>query len=586
MRLLDTETLELRDFMGEAPAYAILSHCWEEEEVLFADLTVLKTARLKKGFPKVQKACEQAARDRYRYIWIDSCAIDQKSSAELSEAINSMFSWYRKAAVCYVYLSDVDGSADFENSRWFTRAWTLQELLAPCSSRGSDGFSNKLRFMNRNWHLLSTEATSSQVISHITGIPQGYLNGQSLEDASISMRMSWAAGRQATRQEDIAYALLGIFDVNMPLLYGEGKVKAFRRLQENIMNASEDETLFAWIGAAATPQDICPGFLAADPAEFSMTKHLTPFHTKDSVVPHTMTHRGLHIRMQLFGAFDNTKRMWKEMQLIEHSRKLQNYLETSWGVLRCYLASDPTRLVLIPLQWLDSDMYMRDPQLSLATVPSRFVPDTVRFREIYIRNGTTTSIADSVRRRFAFVIRTLPHRASITHVVPAGSWDPQARIVQGYDTSTKIRSWEARLYLDIDPNREHFFWRLVRVVTLGFQEVSKDAPPEPWCHIAESPGPNLTYFRNLSRSTPLKSPHYTLNSYQGGRASFPNVGLEVTMTPLKMYGQVMFVLDIENIKKEPKSSDKDRYQCSDSLKSSGYSSTLSDSLKTGRTLCR
>ncbi|KAH9871582.1 hypothetical protein J1614_005837 [Plenodomus biglobosus] len=496
-----------------------------------------------------------------------------------------MFSWYRKAAVCYVYLSDVDGSADFAKSRWFNRAWTLQELLAPCFGLGSRGFSNKLRFMNRSWHLLSTEATSSQVISHITGIPQGYLNGQSLEDASISMRMSWAAGREATRQEDIAYALLGIFDVNIPLLYGEGKVKAFRRLQEEIMKASEDETLFAWISAAATPQNVCPGFLAADPADFSMTKHLAPFHTKDSAVPHTMTHRGLHIRMQLFDAFDNAVKTWKKMQPIEHSRRSYFYDSASWGVLRCYLASDPTRLVLIPLEWQDSDMYIRHPCNILVTVPSRFVPDTVRFRDIYIRNSITRSIADSLRRRYAFVIRTLPHGASITHVDFADSWDPQTRIIQVYSTTERIRWWHASLELIMDlSSSKYLCWRDRRVVNLGLHKVSEDAPPEPWCHISDPTKPSLIDLQDLYQSTPLQSPHYTFSSCLAGRVSFPSVGLEVTMTPLKMYGQAMFVIDIESIKEEPKSSKKNRYQCLDSLKSLGQPSTLSEPPKIGHIL--
>ncbi|KAF2852916.1 HET-domain-containing protein, partial [Plenodomus tracheiphilus IPT5] len=223
MRLLDTQTLELRSFTDYVPPYAILSHCWEEEEVSFADLSNLEAARLKKGFLKVQRACERAVKDNYDYLWIDSCAIDKSSSAELSEAINSMFVWYRGARMCYIYLADVDGPSDLSKSRWFTRAWTLQELLAPCRFR--DAWKSRIKFLDRNWQVLSNETTSSKVLSEITGIPQECFDGIGLYDASISMRMSWAAGRQATRPEDIAYALLGIFDVNMPLLYGEGKIK-------------------------------------------------------------------------------------------------------------------------------------------------------------------------------------------------------------------------------------------------------------------------------------------------------------------------------------------------------------------------
>ena len=131
MRLLNTRTLELTDFIGEHPRYAILSHCWDAEEVLFSDLCTIEDARKKRGFSKVEKACEQAARDNFEYCWIDSCCIDKNSSAELSEAINSMFAWYRRASICYAYLADVEDLKTFKNSRWFTRACTLQELLAP-----------------------------------------------------------------------------------------------------------------------------------------------------------------------------------------------------------------------------------------------------------------------------------------------------------------------------------------------------------------------------------------------------------------------------------------------------------------------
>ncbi|KAF2252443.1 HET-domain-containing protein, partial [Trematosphaeria pertusa] len=223
MRLLDVRALQLKEFVDNTPPYAILSHTWEEEEVLFADLFDLESAKKKKGFEKVSKACEQARRDGFDWIWIDTLCIDKSSSAELSEAINSMFAWYKRAAQCYAYLFDVSGLHDFKGSKWFTRAWTLQELLAP-SSIGQGEIAG-MEFFSSKWKSLGTKATLSRRISAVTGIAEAYLRGQSLDTASISMRMSWAAERRATRAEDIAYSLLGIFDVNMPLLYGEGKVK-------------------------------------------------------------------------------------------------------------------------------------------------------------------------------------------------------------------------------------------------------------------------------------------------------------------------------------------------------------------------
>ncbi|KAH6858958.1 heterokaryon incompatibility protein-domain-containing protein, partial [Alternaria rosae] len=231
MRLLDTRTLELKAFVDSIPPYAILSHCWTDDEVVFSDLADLEQARKKKGFSKIEKTCELAIGDGFDYAWIDTCCIDKSSSAELSEAINSMFAWYRDSEQCYAYLADVElqgafaqGEAArhqniFSLSKWFTRAWTLQELLAP--SNLQSGRDEGMKFYSRDWQLLGSKASIGRRISQITGIPMEYLEGQSLETASISMRMSWAADRQATRSEDIAYSLLGIFDVNMPLLYGE-----------------------------------------------------------------------------------------------------------------------------------------------------------------------------------------------------------------------------------------------------------------------------------------------------------------------------------------------------------------------------
>ncbi|KAI4917801.1 hypothetical protein J4E85_009893 [Alternaria conjuncta] len=273
MRLLHTRTLELKTFVGRIPSYAILSHCWEDEEVVFSDLADLEQAKKKKGFAKIEKTCKLAIGDGFHYVWVDTCCIDKSSSAELSEAINSMFAWYRDSDQCYAYLADVELEGAFaegqsarhriafSRSRWFERAWTLQELLASRNFHPDkdhnlydplipikfpSGRYDGMKFYSRDWQLLGPKVNLGRQISKITGIPMEYLDGQSLEIASISMRMSWAADRQATRSEDIAYSLLGIFDVNMPLLYGEGRIKAFRRLQEEIMKISEDETLFAW----------------------------------------------------------------------------------------------------------------------------------------------------------------------------------------------------------------------------------------------------------------------------------------------------------------------------------------------------
>ncbi|KAK5659114.1 hypothetical protein OQA88_1204 [Cercophora sp. LCS_1] len=277
MRLLNTTTLELEHFATEnKPAYAALSHTWGSEEVLHDDACHGEAAlRLcgKKGLTKVLKSAEIAKNDGYHYIWIDTCCIDKSSSAELSEAINSMFNWYRRAHVCYAFLEDFNYGEKHGRltSRWFSRGWTLQELIAPLD----------VQFYDSSWTWFGDRQFLSAEIARITKIDERILRstitrspicdnknehqdtpelvkacGICRDDAlsssarlvqsySTSTKMSWAAGRETTRVEDVAYCLMGIFDVNMPLLYGEGP-KAFRRLQEEIVRRSNDQTIFAW----------------------------------------------------------------------------------------------------------------------------------------------------------------------------------------------------------------------------------------------------------------------------------------------------------------------------------------------------
>ncbi|KAI0098422.1 heterokaryon incompatibility protein-domain-containing protein [Daldinia grandis] len=292
MRLLNTHTLKVVEFTQERPRYAILSHMWEYDEVLFQDIKH-GFASSKHGYAKVTGCCHQATKDGYEWIWIDTCCIDKSSSAELSEAINSMYTWYAESDVCYVYLSDVrsvnaegfrvilraaessrtgtdisipeidpqlapEASTnqflyEFKSSRWLRRGWTLQELIAP----------RYIEFYNHDWAELGTKATLRAIITEATGIDEGVLLGYTaLSDITVALKMSWAANRVTTRQEDMAYCLMGIFNINMPLLYGEG-TKAFKRLQEEIIRHYEDYTILLCIN---TNWDV---FLAEGPADFT-----------------------------------------------------------------------------------------------------------------------------------------------------------------------------------------------------------------------------------------------------------------------------------------------------------------------------
>ena len=239
MRLLTLDEhgdLAWREFtQDKTPPYAILSHTWGAEEVSFVDLED-KSSKSKVGYRKIVFCGEQAARDKLRYFWVDTCCIDKRNNTELTEAINCMFRWYRGAVKCYVYLSDVSTSAsdpkvcqsaweaDFRKSRWFTRGWTLQELLAPAS----------VIFYSSQHKELGDKKSLARVIHEVTEIPILALDGHSLDTFSTTERMAWAAKRQTTKDEDGAYCLLGIFSIFMPLIYGEGKKNALKRLQQEI----------------------------------------------------------------------------------------------------------------------------------------------------------------------------------------------------------------------------------------------------------------------------------------------------------------------------------------------------------------
>ncbi|KAF4614317.1 hypothetical protein G7Y89_g15419 [Cudoniella acicularis] len=266
MRLLNTTTLKLEEFFSDhVPKYAILSHRWEKEEVAFQDLLNGVGVSMA-GYAKITGCCAQAISDGWQYAWVDSCCIDKSSSAELSEAINSMFKWYRNAQVCYVYLSDVPtgyatsldptnpnstGSSKFLRSKWFTRGWTLQELLAPAT----------VVFYDQEWVRMGTRADLESLLSFITGI-QDFAN---FETACVAQKMSWASERETTRVEDKAYCLMGLFDVNMPPLYGEGE-NAFLRLQLEILSKSDDESIFAWTEEMG--HALKTGLLARSPLAF------------------------------------------------------------------------------------------------------------------------------------------------------------------------------------------------------------------------------------------------------------------------------------------------------------------------------
>ncbi|KAF3013172.1 hypothetical protein E8E14_000408 [Neopestalotiopsis sp. 37M] len=308
---------------GQEPKYAILSHRWQSSEIKLNDLPAWKRLRDDKTSPKLQSVlkleqfCSMARLEGYDYAWMDSCCINQKDPVELSTSINSMYRWYQESDLCIVYLSDFDSSGyqydDIEGgnvvvrqctdpgrSHWFGRGWTLQELVAP----------KKVKFFDRNWIEIGSRNSqvpapnipfgiTTEVIARATGIEPDILQSQkNIASTSIAHRMSWVGRRSTTVPEDTAYCLLGIFGVNMPLLYGEGLERAFRRLQEEIMEYSDDHSLFAWRSPSGEEQTTT-GLLAPSPKCFQSSGSCSPRPDPLASRPFFMTNKGIQISLRL-----------------------------------------------------------------------------------------------------------------------------------------------------------------------------------------------------------------------------------------------------------------------------------------------
>ncbi|TVY55068.1 Vegetative incompatibility protein HET-E-1, partial [Lachnellula suecica] len=287
-RKTDGEIVFRETTSSDVPAYAILSHTWGDEEVIFQDIEAGADSKTvnEAGWEKIQFCAKQAAADGLQYFWIDTCCIDKKNAVELGAAINSMFRWYQNAARCYVYLSDVsksDNKTDdqtawedtFRKSRWFTRGWTLQELIAP----------RLVDFYSSEGERLGNKSTLEVRIHQITGIEKNALRGDTLSNFSIKERRAWAEQRNTSVEEDAAYCLIGIFDVSMVPNYGERKDQAFRRLEEEIYKLYKgvDVEQFA-VGLNLTSFPEAAQFVAREKELSNMHKLLHGHNNRMSVV--------------------------------------------------------------------------------------------------------------------------------------------------------------------------------------------------------------------------------------------------------------------------------------------------------------
>ncbi|OIW34304.1 hypothetical protein CONLIGDRAFT_626340 [Coniochaeta ligniaria NRRL 30616] len=366
MRLINVETMKMEEFYGsDIPLYLILSHTWTAEEISFQDYMWLlnheeevaegiidelppkQRARViakaealcqRSGYKKVLSfvkgahqlleqhmgsfTLSQAGDIPPLYVWVDTCCINKESSAELSEAINSMYEWYKRAHLCVAILSDVAGTesdphGEFGKSRWFSRGWTLQELIAPV----------EVVFYNGTYELIGSRSKLTRSIAAVTSIDEDYLlrfgEGRSLSHATVAERMSWAAKRKTTRLEDEAYCLLGIFGVNMPLIYGEG-AKAFARLQLEIIKASEDQTIFAWGYNRSVQYWSSLGVFAPSVSHFSdcgrlaITRRLQS--RQDTNPPFEMTNIGLRINLSLFKVSEGIGKIYAILPVADKGR--------------------------------------------------------------------------------------------------------------------------------------------------------------------------------------------------------------------------------------------------------------------------
>ncbi|KAI9147186.1 Vegetative incompatibility protein [Paramyrothecium foliicola] len=288
--LVDEGRIAFKEFYNEdVPPYAILSHTWSEgHEVGYSEACNIKNHKRKTGYDKIMNACEQAWADDIDYLWVDTCCINKSSSAELSEAINSMFRWYQNATSCYVYLNDVvELDQMTRHARWFTRGWTLQELIAP---KRPDG----MIFFNTSWKPIGTKYDLCDELFRITNIDVDILLHKTpLSSICVGRRLSWAAKRKTKRIEDEAYCLLGILGINMQINYGEQQ-GAFYRLQQEIVRSTNDLTILAWEPRHPTG-DLC-GFFASSIKDFASCSKLVS--VTDPLLEEcqiTVTNKGLEL---------------------------------------------------------------------------------------------------------------------------------------------------------------------------------------------------------------------------------------------------------------------------------------------------
>ena len=526
MRLINVKTYKLEEFLDKTvPPYAILSHTWgnDKDEVSYRDIKEGNIEKAGSRPIKLEGCCKQAREDGLEYAWIDTCCIDKTNGVELGEAINSMFRWYRNATVCYAYLSDVpagdnprDSRSRFFSSRWFQRGWTLQELLAPKS----------LSFYNSEWCRLGTKMEMSSIIEKVTGIPRPFILGlATLHDASIAQRMSWAAKRVTKRKEDIAYSLLGIFGVAMPMIYGEGD-QAFTRLQQEIIKKSRDDSILAWgLGLTLTESTsnssndmISVGVLAAAPSDFANCGHIVSReHRTKSREAFTIVGGCLQVCLSL----------------------LPTSTGQALGLLNCGPERNTEQVVGIPLTLAStSGPYIR-PKGRCSILLPKIKPETpIRFIDILIeRDMAPLAIG---RRNSLYIDESMETNLELVEVEPKALWQKDhALIATGSDSNDSIaQPILARFCPKSEGEGSSDFLVVFKFDTQGSQVL-------PQCHIMIS-----------SRDTALgdlaqKLIYIRREAFGKQSANNGTISIHVTVQPEIIAGQPMFAVRLATIPSLP-----------------------------------
>ena len=465
MRLINTKTMQLEDFtVRKIPEYAILSHTWTEEEVTFQELTGQSDTFIRKaGFAKILRTCVLARANDIKYAWVDTCCIDKTSSAELTEAINSMFRWYKNASICYAYLSDLpsrkermepgdhvtgnDSTIGYDELRackWFTRGWTLQELIAP----------KTVQFYDQNWTFRGTKADFADNIHRFTHIdPLVLQGGGQLTKLSIAERMTWASRRKTTRIEDTAYCLLGIFDINMPLLYGEGE-KAFTRLQQEIVKNNSDLSIFGW-----SPEEPSDATESLGPRVQTVIK--VDFHAGLSEGCEVNCGHGDNGEDSFYSVLAEapaqfvTPSDWDILSSVEHSvtnRGIKIYcslFETCLGgcdFYECRCCPDQRKYVLA-IGRTKTTFFQATHEYSWGIVLDKIGPDTfVRSRKrLVLLNQLTKMFVSETRQRAIYLLTQAPHSTQPSKYLPLRNSGGVNFVIHSatpdYRWNSSTRSW-------------------------------------------------------------------------------------------------------------------------------------------------